>query len=49
MATLKDVSQCILDGDMDQIKILVQQLIDDGTDPIAIINDCRYEYCGIII
>ncbi|MGV8905088.1 MAG: cobalamin B12-binding domain-containing protein [Acetobacterium sp.] len=39
MATLKDVSQCVLDGDMDQIKVLVQQLIDDGADPIAIIND----------
>lgn len=39
MATLKDVSQCVLDGDMDEIKVLVQQLIDDGTDPISIIND----------
>jgi len=39
MATLKDVSQCVLDGDMDEVKVLVQQLIDDGTDPISIIND----------
>lgn len=39
MATLKDVSQCVLDGDMDAVKALVQQLIDAGTDPIVIIND----------
>jgi len=39
MATLKDVSQCVLDGDMDEVKVLVQQLIDDGVDPITIIND----------
>lgn len=39
MATLKDVSQCVLDGDLDEIKVLVQALIDDGTDPIVIIND----------
>ncbi|MDI3537579.1 MAG: hypothetical protein PWP30_2061 [Eubacteriaceae bacterium] len=38
MATLQDVSQCVLDGDLDGIKGLVQELIDDGTDPIMIIN-----------
>jgi 5-methyltetrahydrofolate--homocysteine methyltransferase len=39
MATLKDVSQCVLDGDMDEVKIAVQKLIDAGTDPLVIIND----------
>jgi len=39
MATLKDVSQCVLDGELDEVKALVQQLVDDGVDPITIIND----------
>ena len=39
MATLKDVSQCVLDGELDEVKALVQQLVDAGIDPITIIND----------
>jgi len=39
MATLNDVSQCVLDGELDEVKALVQQLIDAGVDPITIIND----------
>ncbi|KNZ42096.1 cobalamin B12-binding domain-containing protein [Acetobacterium bakii] len=39
MATLNDVSQCVLDGELDEVKALVQQLIDAGIDPITIIND----------
>ncbi|MBC3887747.1 cobalamin-binding protein [Acetobacterium paludosum] len=39
MATLENVSQCVLDGDLDEIKVLVQALIDEGMDPIKIINE----------
>lgn len=39
MATLQEVSQCVLEGDLDGVKALVQALIDDGTDPIVIINE----------
>lgn len=39
MATLENVSQCVLDGDLDGVKVLVQALIDEGMDPIKIINE----------
>jgi len=39
MATLQEVSQCVLEGDLDNIKVLVQALIDEGTEPIVIINE----------
>jgi 5-methyltetrahydrofolate--homocysteine methyltransferase len=39
MATLQDVSQCVLEGDLDGIKDLVQDLINEGVDPILIINE----------
>lgn len=48
MATLKDVSQCVVDGDMDAIKGLVQQLVDAGVAPVSIINDGLVEGMNIV-
>jgi 5-methyltetrahydrofolate--homocysteine methyltransferase len=39
MATLQEVSQCVLEGDLDNVEVLVQALIDEGTEPIVIINE----------
>lgn len=48
MATLKDISQCVVDGDMDAIKGLVQQLVDAGVAPVSIINDGLVEGMNIV-
>lgn len=39
MATLKDLQNCVVDGDVDEVKGLVQQLIDAGETPANIINE----------
>lgn len=39
MAILEDIQNCVLDGELDEIKDLVQKAVDEGIDPAAIIND----------
>lgn len=39
MAILEDIQNCVLDGELDEIKGLVQKAVDEGIDPTAIIND----------
>ena len=39
MAILEDLQNCVLDGELDEIKDLVQKAVDEGIDPAAIIND----------
>ena len=39
MAILEDIQNCVLDGELDEIKDLVQKAVDEGIDPDAIIND----------
>jgi len=39
MATLNDLAQCVINGDVEQVKSQVQSLISAGTDPLSIIND----------
>ncbi|VYU67439.1 Methionine synthase [Eubacterium limosum] len=39
MAILEDIQNCVLDGELDEIKDLVQKAVDEGIDPTAIIND----------
>ena len=39
MAILEDIQNCVLDGELDEIKDLVQKEVDEGIDPAAIIND----------
>lgn len=39
MAILEDIQNCVLDGELDEIKDLVQKAVDGGIDPAAIIND----------
>ena len=39
MAILEDIQNCVLDGELDEIKDLVQKAVDEGIDPTTIIND----------
>ncbi len=39
MAILEAIQNCVLDGELDEIKDLVQKAVDEGIDPAAIIND----------
>ncbi|WP_195267609.1 corrinoid protein [Eubacterium sp. 1001713B170207_170306_E7] len=39
MAILEDIQNCVLDGELDEIKGLVQKAVDEGIDPTVIIND----------
>lgn len=39
MAILEDIQNCVLDGELDEIKDLVQKAVDEGIDPAASIND----------
>ena len=39
MAILEDIQNCVLDGELDEIKDLVQKAVVEGIDPTAIIND----------
>nr|ANI69961.1 corrinoid protein [Eubacterium limosum] len=39
MAILEDIQNCVLDGELDEIKDLVQKAVDEGIDPATIIND----------
>ena len=39
MAILEDIQNCVLDGELDEFKDLVQKAVDEGIDPAAIIND----------
>lgn len=39
MAILEDIQNCVLDGELDEIKDLVQKAVDEGIEPTAIIND----------
>lgn len=39
MAILEDIQNCVLDGELDKIKDLVQKAVDEGIDPATIIND----------
>lgn len=39
MAILEDIQNCVLDGELDEIKGLVQKAVDEGIDPTTIIND----------
>lgn len=39
MAILEDIQNCVLDGELDEIKDLVQKAVNEGIDPAAIIND----------
>jgi 5-methyltetrahydrofolate--homocysteine methyltransferase len=39
MASLSELSQCVISGELDQVKNQVQALISSGTDPVSIIND----------
>ena len=37
--SVEDIQNCVLDGELDEIKDLVQKAVDEGIDPAAIIND----------
>ena len=39
MSILKDIQNCVLDGEMDEIKDLVQKAVDKGIEPAVIINE----------
>lgn len=39
MAILEAIQNCVLDGELDEIKDLVQKAVDEGIDPATIIND----------
>ena len=39
MAILEANQKCVLDGELDEIKDLVQKAVDEGIDPATIIND----------
>ena len=39
MAILEAIQNCVLDGELDEIKDLVQKAVDEGIDPTTIIND----------
>ncbi len=39
MATLESVSQCVINGNLGEVKGQVQSLIDGGSDPLSIITD----------
>ncbi len=39
MSILKDIQNCVLDGEMDEIKDLVQKAVDEGIEPAVIINE----------
>ncbi|MDD4691647.1 MAG: corrinoid protein [Eubacterium aggregans] len=39
MSTISDISQCVVDGELDEIKDLVQKAVDEGADVSEIIND----------
>ena len=38
MAILEDIQNCVLDGELDEIKDLVQKAVNEGIDPAAIIT-----------
>lgn len=39
MSTIEAIQSCVFDGELDEIQKLVQEAIDEGVDPITIINE----------
>ncbi|MGB4503537.1 MAG: B12-binding domain-containing protein, partial [Syntrophaceticus sp.] len=38
MASYEDLAQCVINGDRDKVKDITKSLIDEGKDPLEIIN-----------